>query len=345
MPIGKEKEMKLIRSVQIELTNHCNFRCKFCPQAYYRNSNYSSSPFDRKKGYMTFETFKKSVEQARKFSKEINFSFFGEPTLHPEYFKFFKYLKKNRGDLNIVLNSNMSLVTKDIFELWIDTGVRQCRLSIDAASPDVYDKTRPGGLIKNLNGKFEKSRRRLDVVDEKLKYWHSLSNHSRTRHVFVVCKRNLEEIEAYIKKWAPRLNGRDEILIKNVLTYGGVINKDTPEFDSFTFNNKCNVWNQKSLTIDWKGNVTPCNLDVNMGLTIGNIFKEDLGQIFEGPKWKETRQKSVERKISPCNTCHDANNWSNNVIIKKGQKINLEHIKRFNENRPKTIPRLSNGHK
>lgn len=335
--------MKPIRSVQIELTNFCNYKCKFCPQAYYKDPNYNSAPFDRKKGYMSFETFKKSLEQCKKFSREINFSFFGEPTLHPEYSNFLKYLKQNKGKLNVVLNSNLSMVTKDIFDLWMDVGIRQCRFSIDAATNDTYDKVRPGGFIKNLKGKPIRDKPRLEVVKHKVKYWFNQPGHSPTRHVFVVCKRNVHEIEDYVRMWAPMLGTKDEILIKNVLTYGGVIHKDSPGFDNLTFTNTCNVWNQKSLTIDWKGNVTPCNLDVNMGLTIGNIYEENLGEIFEGERWKKMRELSKRREVSPCSTCHDANNWTNNILIKKGSSIDFSKLQRFNENRPKDIPKIKFG--
>lgn len=331
--------MKPIRSVQIELTNKCNYRCSFCPQAYYKNPNYKDAPFDRRKGYMDFDTFKKSLEQCKKFSKEINFSFFGEPTLHPEYEKFLKYLKNNKDNLSVVLNSNLSMVTKETFNLWIDVGIRHCRFSIDAASPDVYDLTRAGSNVKDLNGKIDKTRRRLDVIDEKVRYWFKLPNHRATRHVFVVSKNNQHEIEKYVKKWKGLLGPSDEILVKNVLTYGGVINKNTPEFDDLTFTNKCNVWGQKSLTIDWKGNVTPCNLDVNMALTIGNIHKQSLGELFEGKEWQRIRELSEKRKISPCSTCHDANNWSNNILIRRGQDLDLKRLKRFNKSNPKNLPR------
>lgn len=329
-------------SVQIELTNHCNYRCGFCPQSIYKNPAYSEAPFDRQKGYMEFALFKRAFDQAREFANEVNFSFFGEPTLHPEYNRIFRYMMQNRGHLSIVTNSNLSYLTKNVMELWIDVGINQCRFSIDAAEPDTYDLVRPGGHILRLDGKPDKVRRRLHTIDAKVMYWHDLSNHCPTRHVYVVCEKNIAEVDKYAKKWQPQLNSRDEIVFKNVLSYGGVLHKDTPGFDQMCHTNQCNVWEQASLTIDWQGNVTPCNLDVNMGLTIGNIKEKSLGELYKSAEWHRIRRLSQAREISPCRTCLDANNWTNNVVIRKGDKWNAKAID-ISRTRPKYIPRLSVG--
>jgi radical SAM protein with 4Fe4S-binding SPASM domain len=295
---------------------------------------------------MSFETFKLAVEQCRNYAQEVNFSFFGEPTLHPEYERFFRYLKAHKGELGVVLNTNLSLMTEKVGRLWIDTGVNNCRFSIDATTPDTYDLVRPGGPIKNLAGEFVKDRRRLETVNSKVRWWFHLGDHVPTRHVFVVCEKNKSEVVEYVKKWQYWLGEKDEILIKNVLTYGGVIHKDTPEFQEFTFTNPCNIWGQSSLTIDWQGNVTPCNLDVNMGLTIGNIKDSTIKDLYRGKEWNRIRELSQKRKITPCKTCHDANNWTNNIIIKERHeslsKV-VEGLKNFRGNRPKYIPRIPVG--
>jgi len=269
---------------------------------------------------MTFETFKVAVEQCRQYAHEVNFSFFGEPTLHPEYFKFFRHLKGT--GLGVVLNTNLSLVTREIFDLWNEVNVKQCRFSIDAVTPDTFDVVRPGGPPKNLAGEFVKGERRLPVIERKVRNWFA-TPHRPTRHVFVVCEGNKKEAMQFAQKWQPLLGDQDEIIFKNVLTYGGVIHKDTPEFQSFIKANPCNVWVQDSLTIDWQGNVTPCNLDVNMALTIGNIRDKNLGALHKGEEWSRISKLSKERKISPCNTCVDANNWTNNVVIKKDTSLSV----------------------
>jgi hypothetical protein len=68
-----------IRSIhQIEMTSRCNLKCTYCPS--YR--------LKRPKLDMSWDTFKQSVEWARKFHQrygvsEVNLAGIGESTLHP----------------------------------------------------------------------------------------------------------------------------------------------------------------------------------------------------------------------------------------------------------------------
>lgn len=328
---------KPLWSVQIELTNHCNYRCAFCPQAYYKNKDYTGTPFDRKKGYMEFDLFKRVVNQCKQYAQEINFSFFGEPTLHPRYFEYIRWLK-NRGDLRVVFNTNLSMVTMETFNLWNEIKVDQCRFSVDADSAETYELVRPGGKIKQLGGQWDERRPRWWTVVCKMIHWFD-TPHRPTRHVYVVCEKNKHEVESYVRRWAPVLGPNDEIVVKNVLTYGGVINPKTPGFDKFCHSNPCNVWSQPSLTVDWQGNVTPCNLDVNMGLTIGNIKDKSLKELYRGPEWERIKKLSIKREISPCKTCIDANNWTQNIVIRQGDKFDPTKLSNFHGNRPKFLPK------
>lgn len=61
--------------LDIELTNHCNLKCKMC------GTNYSK----RKKGFMSKRTFGKVAEFALKNNIPVRFIGWGEPTLHPWY--------------------------------------------------------------------------------------------------------------------------------------------------------------------------------------------------------------------------------------------------------------------
>jgi len=88
----------------------------------------------REKGYMSESLFIKAVDESLKVSNEINFSFFGEQTLHPYFMKFFGYLKDRPRRFRVVLNTNMSLVTNDHFDLFVDMELSDLRVGIDAAT-------------------------------------------------------------------------------------------------------------------------------------------------------------------------------------------------------------------
>lgn len=307
-------ETKPVSFVQIELTNYCNYRCGFCPQSLRRSPRDKGTLYNRERGFMPFDLFRRITAEAGKIAREINFSFFGEPMMHPRVLEFMGTLKDREPELRVVMNTNLSLATKEIFEKLIEIKMDELRLSIDAASSRMYETVRPGGHCLDLDGKTGQGDR-FDVICKKAEYWFSIPAHVPTRHVFTVSSRNAKEMNAFADRWLPLLGDRDAILFKNVLSYGGKI------ADEMLVPHPCNVWDLKSLTVDWKGRVSPCNLDTNMDLTIGSITGSSLMELFQSEKMRQIRALSIEKKILPCQNCIDANNWSRNIRLRKGETL------------------------
>lgn len=300
-----------ISFVQIELTNHCNYHCRFCPQSQWRRPEFAAVPFDRPKGYMAFDLFRRIVDEANEVTDCLNFSFFGEPMMHPEFLRCMDYLKGRSPKLSVVMNTNLSLATREIFAKLIEVGLSDLRISLDAATAETYDAVRPGGHFVDLDG-LPCRDQRFEVICGKAEYWHALSDHRPTRHVFTVNSRNLDELPAFCRRWLPRLGRDDAILAKNVLTYGGKI------ADTLLRENPCNVWDINPLTVDWRGRVSPCNLDTNMDLDIGSVQESGLLDLHRSQKRRELEGLSKARCTRPCSHCIDGNNWTRNVLLRRG---------------------------
>lgn len=203
-----------LNSVQIELTNHCNYKCLVCP--------HSEFLLTRKKGYMAESLYKKVVDECFDISREINFSFFGEQTLHPKFKEFMLFLKKRPFTCRVVINSNMSLVTREIFDLFNDMELDELRVSLDAARKETYDILRLSNSCLDLEGyEVVDENDRFEIINNKLKYWFLRHDHVPTRHVFTKSSFNEDEVEEYVNEWKPCLGDSDSILIKSVITYGG----------------------------------------------------------------------------------------------------------------------------
>lgn len=301
-----------INCVQIELTNNCNYRCARCPR--------TPELMTRNQGFMKMELFDKVIKESFKISNSVNLSFFGEPSIHPYFSEVLDYFKNRPNKFKVVINTNLSLFTKDLFQKIIDAKITQIRVSVDAATPKTYDIVRPSLFCFTMNGLKVKNNY-LNAIDEKLRYWHSLADHSSTRHVYAVSSLNRHEVDAYVKKWKPFLEIADEILIKSILTYGGKIT------DPIISSNACNIWSQQCATIDWEGNLSPCNLDTNMNLKIGNVKESSIAEVWNSPAFDEMKIKSLSKKIYPCTTCIDSNNWSKNMTIRKHNKWNYKKFK------------------
>ncbi len=82
------KSPERMKIIQIDITNACRFNCSNCT----RFCGQHKKPF-----FMDFETFKKAVDSLKDF-KGIVGIIGGEPTMHPEFEKFIKYLIEVRPE-------------------------------------------------------------------------------------------------------------------------------------------------------------------------------------------------------------------------------------------------------
>jgi hypothetical protein len=101
-----------------ELTNHCNFRCVYCPHSVYQKDSVGGNRFDRQKGYMSDELWGLVVENAAKYASYVGLGFFGEPLLHPRFWQYVKMIPKQRR-YAFDLFTNWSLVTRENMEAMI----------------------------------------------------------------------------------------------------------------------------------------------------------------------------------------------------------------------------------
>ena len=284
---------------QPEFTNHCNFKCRFCPHSVYRKRSDGGNQFNREKGYMSDELFNLALENAEKYANLVTIGFFGEPLLHPKFEDYVKAFPTERC-YTLEINTNWSLVTKEN----MDTLKRfdYVRISLDASYSALWEKLCPGGPILDLNGVPRQDR--YDTITEKIEYWLSLPEHTPTKLVYVVSSINEHDRESFVKKWRPKLSPRDYILTKSVLSYGGVMK------DSHMKRNSCNIKSQPCFTIAWNGDCSPCNLDVNIELKAGNLLEvRDMKQLVEGDKWGQI-MSGIRQKTGICSNCFDANNWT-----------------------------------
>lgn len=97
---------------QIELTTHCNLRCKYCP----------SPNLPRAKDHMTWETWSASLGLVEYFIRkgtqtELSLTGIGEPLLHPNFVEMVASAREVLGpDRPLVVSTNGLLVTDELVE-------------------------------------------------------------------------------------------------------------------------------------------------------------------------------------------------------------------------------------
>ena len=117
----------------VELTNTCNLRCTMCP---------NSSPTGAKRGFMSFDTYKKIIDQCANHVYDINLAHRGESLLHDRIDDMIAYAKQM--GIATRLNTNATLLTEEKSRNLIESGLDFISFSFDGVDPQTYEKIRIG---------------------------------------------------------------------------------------------------------------------------------------------------------------------------------------------------------
>jgi radical SAM protein with 4Fe4S-binding SPASM domain len=186
-------------------------------------------------------------------------------------------------------------------QTWVDMPIDELRIGIDAIDPKLYDQCRPGRILK-LDGDIYKQKRRIGIINKKIEHWLSIKGNIKTRLVFTKSSINETNTDAFLDFWIPKLEKTDCIFVKRVLSYGGKIK------DPYIKPYKCNIWQARYFVIGWDGRTSPCNLDINLKLNLGNIMDRSIEELYTSERSQELRKTTgCKNNIEPCNTCLDSN--------------------------------------
>jgi radical SAM protein with 4Fe4S-binding SPASM domain len=269
--------------LDIEPTNYCNFNCSFCV----------SKQAERKRGYMSDETFNRICEQGKKYgTKGIRFLRWGEPLLHSNISNMIK--KIHDYGLLSHITTNGSLLTKDLSKKLIDSGLDSIIISMQGLNKEEYKKLRGN----NYNKVIEGLNNLLEARGNKSNPYITIST--------TITDETQEEVNAFKDKWLKRVDDVSVVYtwFKRLENKQPVLNlieraKELPHLF------RCQEVMVK-LSIDWDGMISPCCLDYDQQLSVGNIYKDDLMDV-----WKSENVKAIRTLLSNkrqdlftlCRTC------------------------------------------
>ena len=118
-----------VRMVYFELTNHCNFRCDFCPHSFSK----------RPRQHLDISLFTKGIDDIvkHKITDTVAFHVLGEPLLYPQVFEAISYAK-GKG-LITTLTTNGSLLTAEIVEELQQAKLDRMNISLQRYGKDQHD--------------------------------------------------------------------------------------------------------------------------------------------------------------------------------------------------------------
>jgi len=285
----------------VELTNKCNFRCVYCPHSFYgKRSTPSGSVFNRPKGFMAPDLFRKTIVEAIWHAKICSLGFFGEQQLHPQFDALVREVPKRESrPFRFTLNTNFSLVT---VETVVET--LRCfdhvRISLDASTKETWEALCPRGDVLTKDG--AKGTARYETLVEKIRWYLKLKNRPKVSLIYIRQTANERDEIAFRSKWKRHLRAADTVVTKAILTFGGVMS------DPIMQKRRCNVPKERRFTVAWDGRVSPCTLDVNIAMEAGNLNGQSVREIVASSKWKE-RLLGIKARRGICSACFDGQNY------------------------------------
>jgi len=317
----------LPRSLYLEATNRCDSECQTC----LRTFNTLEPPKD-----LTLAEVQRLVEQFPVLERVVLHGI-GEPLLNTQIFEIVAYLKAKR--ITVLFNSDAISLTQKRAAQLIESGLDEYRVSMDAATRDMYAKIR--GVDQ-----FERVLRNVGYL---MALQQQQGCHTpRVSLWFTTLKANLDELPAFIRLAAqlgvPEVNAqrlvfngyglavqaqslhrhleeREQLLIQEAealaVQHGMVFKASgatTPLRSLHGLAPEQRPWAgcQRPWTLSYvtaNGNVLPCCISPWTAksyrhLVLGNALTTDFAQVWNGERYQQFRQ-DFESDVAPdpCRGC------------------------------------------
>ena len=268
----------------IEPTSVCNLRCVMCYQV-----DPALSRDKRHIGYMDFNFYTKLIDEGAEHGlSAIVLASRGEPTLHPRFTDMIAYAR-DRGILDIKINTNATMITKDYARKLLASVPNTIVFSVDSSNKEEFERIRVGA-------KFER-------VVENIKNFNEVRAQEfpnvplRTRISMVIVDHE-QDWDAARRFWSPLV---DEFAVGRAI--------DRVDIYHMPF-----VAEKRSCSLLWErlyvwgdGTINPCDEDYLSHLSPGKIDEHNtvksvwLGETMQ--RMRTVHLKGEKNCLHPCDRC------------------------------------------
>ncbi len=288
-------------SLFIEPTNACNLRCPLCPTG--------SQSTNKKKGLMSFEHYKKIIDDLGPTAFSVTLWNYGEPFINREMIHMIKYAK-SKGLKVITSTNGYAFKDPKVIDAIIESGLDEIILAVDGADQEAYSKYR-------INGDYDEFTAGIKALSDAKKRKKSFFPFMSMQ--FIIMKSNEHQVEN-IKRIAKDL-GVNELILKTVYLWNNPIlaakylpeNKEYSRYitdEGITCKTSvrpgCDgLW--IGVNINYDGTVVPCCFDTHEQFVFGNAVttKNFDKDIWNSPDFVAFRKNVWEDKgsVDMCKNC------------------------------------------
>jgi MoaA/NifB/PqqE/SkfB family radical SAM enzyme len=283
-------------TIEVELTNHCNAQCVFCP----------NPSMARPKGFIDSVALERFIRRMaidrehlwlHKVSRgklpRVVFAGLGEPTLHPKVAELVQVCRTNGFRVQVV--SNGAQLSERLARQFIDAGLENLAISLHSLNPEIYWNLMKLDLVQVL----PRVTRALSVFEGSgvaVELWRVLPPPGMKRESEEDAARFSEFVARF--PWVKVLGpsepwNRDGIVSNSVWP---IVNESA----------RGGIWCHRlffTYNVAWDGNAVMCCVDYNrISRPLGNVFLESFEEI-------QKRRAEVFRSANRPEICRDCRRW------------------------------------
>ena len=266
--------------IYVEITNICNLNCSFC------------SKDNLKKKEMSLQEFDKVLSKIRQYTDTIYLHVKGEPLLHSKLEEILDLTKKYK--VNVRITTNGTLLKEKLNTLQKYDNIRQINVSLHSENnkanyfEDVFSTCTT--LSKNipivyriwLLDNYNLDKLSTTIVD-KIIFYYNLDNSFKQK---VLDNKNIKIADNIYLDKDNKFNWPDNL--ENNLKKTGTC-----------------LGTRSHIGILVDGTIIPCCLDSKGLLKLGNIFTDDLDEIFKSKEFLDIHNGFLNNKLTNnlCKNC------------------------------------------
>lgn len=283
----------------IELTNRCNFSCRFCPESF---SDYAEQVGGIH--HLSIENFVKVCRDVQALGrlKALRFHMLGDALLHKDAPEMIRIASEMGLADRIELTTNGTALVGSRLDAILESGLDYLRVSVYAMTPDRHreitgSRVAPSQVAANVRA-FRDRRNELGKTRPYI-------------YAKMIDEKNEEEASAFETVWgeiadecclepSQNWNGFDERDLEEKVFSGAPVDnrpvREKREVCPFPF---------YTLVVHSDGEVSVCCVDWNKKTSVGNVFKSSLASIWRGQRMKDFRKMHIERRRCENESCRN----------------------------------------
>ncbi|MCL1945945.1 MAG: radical SAM protein [Chitinivibrionia bacterium] len=285
--IIEEEKNIFPQDVVLETTTFCNLKCVMC----FRNK------LTAKQSVMRWPLYIKLIEEIAQKAKDTTrlwLCFRGEPLMDKDFIDRVIFAKQ-KGIKNVVINSNMNLMKKDLAQDLVKEGLNNIFVGLDAATQDVYSKIRVGG-------NFDKA------VKNTVYYKETLDKYGKSDQQIVVqfveMPQNIHQREQVVEFWGKY---GIPVKIRSLSSWAGVgeiLDISTKRYNRLPCYRIMNI-----LAVSADGFTGWCACDYDMKIPLANLNENTIENVWQTVK-KEQRAVQLNGEWDKLpKLCRDCEDW------------------------------------